>query len=68
MERTDEAARPAVIGAINGAYSIGYLFAPLVSTQIQSAYGFAPLFVMTLICYALAVLAKYWLFVRHSAL
>jgi MFS family permease len=66
MERTDEAARPAVIGVLNGAYSIGYLFAPLVSTQIQAAYGFAPLFAMTLICYALAVLAKYWFFVRHS--
>jgi MFS family permease len=67
MERTDEAARPAVIGVINGAYSIGYLFAPLVSTQIQSAYGFTPLFVITLICYMLAVLAKYWFFVRGSA-
>jgi MFS family permease len=67
MERTDEAARPAVIGVINGAYSIGYLFAPLVSTQIQAAYGFTPLFVITLICYALAVLAKYWFFVRDSA-
>jgi MFS family permease len=68
MERTDEAARPAVIGLINGAYSIGYLFAPLVSTQIQAAYGFMPLFVITLICYSLAVLAKYWFFVRDSAL
>jgi MFS family permease len=67
MERTDEAARPAVIGVINGAYSIGYLFAPLVSTQIQAAYGFTPLFVITLLCYALAVLAKYWFFVRNSA-
>ena len=66
MERTDEAARPAVIGVINGAYSIGYVFAPLISTQIQAAYGFTPLFVITLICYALAVLAKYWFFVRPS--
>jgi MFS family permease len=67
MERTDEAARPAVIGMINGAYSIGYLFAPLVSTQIQAAYGFVPLFVITLVCYSLAVLTKYWFFVRDSA-
>ena len=67
MERTDEAARPAVIGVINGAYSIGYLFAPLVSTQIQASYGFTPLFVITLLCYALAVLAKYWFFVREPA-
>jgi MFS family permease len=68
MERTDEAARPVVIGIINGAYSIGYLFAPLISTQVQATYGFAPLFAITLICYALAVLAKYWFFVRGSAL
>jgi MFS family permease len=67
MERTDEAARPAVIGMLNGAYSIGYLFAPLISTQIQAAYGFTPLFVITLLCYAMAILAKYWFFMRHSA-
>jgi MFS family permease len=67
MERTDEAARPAVIGVINGAYSIGYLFAPLVSTQIQADYGFTPLFMITLLCYTLAVLSKYWFFVRNSA-
>jgi MFS family permease len=64
MERTDQAARPAVIGLINGAYSIGYAFAPLLSTQIQAAYGFTPLFVITLTCYTLAVLAKYWFFIR----
>ncbi|HEU5100533.1 MAG TPA: MFS transporter [Roseiflexaceae bacterium] len=64
MERTDESARPAVIGLINGASSIGYAFAPIVSTRIQAAYGFTPLFVVTLVCYALAVLAKYWFFAR----
>jgi predicted MFS family arabinose efflux permease len=67
MERTDEAARPAVIGLINGAYSLGYAFAPLISTQVQAAYGFAPLFVITLLCYSLAVLAKYWFFVREPS-
>jgi MFS family permease len=65
MERTSEPARPAVIGLINGASSIGYAFAPIVSTQIQAAYGFAPLFIATLICYSLAVLAKYWFFARE---
>jgi predicted MFS family arabinose efflux permease len=64
MERTKEAARPAVIGLINGAYSMGYAVAPLISTRVQAAYGFAPLFVATLICYTLAVVAKYWFFVR----
>jgi MFS family permease len=65
MERTDEAARPAVIGLINGAYSLGYAVAPLISTRIQAAYGFAPLFIATLVFYTLAVLAKYWFFVRN---
>ena len=65
MERTDEAARPAVIGLINGAYSVGYIVAPVISTRVQEQYGFTPLFVATAICYALAVLANYWFFVRR---
>ncbi len=66
MERADEAARPALIGLINGAYSIGYAFAPLISVRIQAAYGFGPLFVATAMLYTLAVLAKYWFFVRYQ--
>ena len=64
MERTDEAARPVVIGLINGAYSVGYLAAPVISTRVQERYGFMPLFLITAICYGLAVLANYWFFVR----
>jgi MFS family permease len=67
MERTEEAARPTVIGLINGAYSIGYLVAPTISTWVQKTYGFTPLFVATTICYALAVLANYWFFVRGES-
>ncbi|HEX9374173.1 MAG TPA: MFS transporter [Roseiflexaceae bacterium] len=67
LERTDEPARPAVIGLINGAYSAGYLVGPLISTRAQERYGFAPLFVATAVCYALAVLANYWFFVRADA-
>jgi MFS family permease len=66
MERTAEAARPTVIGLMNGAASVGYAFAPLVSTWVQANYGFAPIFVATGVCYALAVLAKYWFFVRGA--
>jgi hypothetical protein len=55
-----------VIGLINGAYSVGYLVAPSISTWTQAAYGFAPLFIATTICYVLAVLANYWFFVRSS--
>jgi len=66
MERSDEAARPTVIALINGAYSIGYAVAPLISTHIQDVYGFGPLFVATTICYILAVLVKYWFFIRTA--
>jgi MFS family permease len=64
MEQTEERMRPIVIGLVNGAYTAGYLFAPLISTNIQSRYGFAPLFVATTICYLSAMLANYWLFIH----
>jgi MFS family permease len=66
MERTAEEARPTVIGLINGAYSVGYLVAPTISTFVQERYGFGPLFVATAVCYGLAVLANYWFFVRKE--
>lgn len=64
MERTEERARPLVIGLINGSYSVGYLVAPQISTYVQAHYGFEPLFVITAICYTLAAASNYWLFVR----
>ena len=64
MERTEEAARPTVIGLINGANTAGYLVAPAISAWVQARYGFGPLFVVTAICYLLAALANYWFFVR----
>lgn len=64
MERSDPTARPTVIALINGAYSVGYLFGPLISAQVQAHYGFGPLFAATTCLYVLGVLAKYWLFVR----
>lgn len=64
MERTPEVLRPTVIAAINGSFAAGYLVMPLVSTSIQRDYGFAPLFLMTGSCYALAMVANYLLFLR----
>jgi len=66
MERTAEDVRPTVIGLINGAYSVGYLAAPTISTFVQERYGFGPLFVATTTCYGLAVLSNYWFFVRKE--
>jgi MFS family permease len=67
MERSEEAARPTVIGLINGANTAGYLVAPAISAWVQTRYGFAPLFVVTAICYSLAALANYWFFVRGKS-
>lgn len=64
MERSAPAARPMVIGLINAAYAGGYLVAPALSVAVQERYGFAPLFVATSACYALAVLATCWFFGR----
>lgn len=67
MERTDEAARPIVIGLINGAYTVGYLVSPKISTWVQEQYGFGPLFIATTIFYGAAALTNYWLFVRKRS-
>lgn len=67
MERSDPAARPTVIALINAAYSVGYLFGPLVSALVQARYGFGPLFAATTVLYTLGVAAKYWLFLRNRA-
>jgi hypothetical protein len=52
-----------VIGLINGAFGIGYLFAPRISTHIQATYGFMPLFLATAACYTLAAILTYLLFI-----
>jgi predicted MFS family arabinose efflux permease len=67
MERSRAAARPIVIGLVNGAYACGYLIAPSISTRVQQFYGFAPLFIATASCYALAALVMYALFTRTAA-
>ncbi|MCS6881600.1 MAG: MFS transporter [Oscillochloridaceae bacterium] len=64
MERTPEAARPTVIGLIEGAFSAGYIIGPTVSAIVQQRYGFGPLFVATACLYACAVVANTLLFLR----
>jgi MFS family permease len=66
MERSPEAARPIVIGLINGAFSAGYIIGPSISAEVQRQYGFAPLFVATAAFYACAALANYLLFLRPT--
>jgi MFS family permease len=67
MERSPEAARPIVIGLINGSFAAGYVIGPTVSAEVQRLYGFAPLFVATASFYACAALANYLLFVRRGS-
>jgi MFS-type transporter involved in bile tolerance (Atg22 family) len=66
MERSPPAARPIVIGLVNGAYAAGYLLAPAISTRVQQFYGFAPLFVATASFYVLAALLMFAFFGRGS--
>jgi MFS family permease len=66
MEQTPEAARPAVIGLIGGAYSAGYIIGPTISAEVQRYYGFPPLFAATAACYCLAALANYLIFMRKT--
>jgi MFS family permease len=64
MERSDEAARPTVIGLVNAAYASGYLVAPAISVAVQERWGFTPLFFVTAACYTLAVAATALFFGR----
>lgn len=64
MEHTAAAARPVVIGLINGAFSAGYIIGPAISAQVQRDYGFGPLFVATACLYAAAAWANYAIFLR----
>ncbi|NTU83078.1 MAG: MFS transporter [Chloroflexales bacterium] len=67
MEHTPEPSRPVVIGLINGAFSVGYIIGPTISSQVQRAYGFGPLFVATAGFYACAALANVLIFLRRGA-
>lgn len=68
LAQTPAPARAAVIGCVNAAYSAGYLVGPLVSGVVQEQYGFAPLFIVTACCYALAALLIYAWFVRPATM
>ena len=66
MEQSAEEARPTVIGLINGAFSLGYIFGPYVSVRVQEQFGFMPLFFITAGFYSLAAVLNYGLFARNE--
>lgn len=63
MQQTSDALRPTAIAAVNGSFAVAYLVMPLISTSVQARYGFAPLFVVTGMCYTAAIIANLVLFV-----
>lgn len=64
MEHTPPAARPFVIGLMQGAFSVGSIIGPPISATVQQQYGFGPLFIATACFYASAVVATILLFLR----
>jgi MFS family permease len=66
MEQTPPVLRPTVMGMINGAFAAGYIVGPTISVEVQRRAGFTPIFVATAVCYAIAAMVTYWLFVRKK--
>lgn len=66
MEQSTEDTRPTVIGLINGAFGIGYIFGPNISVWVQDRYGFTLLFAATAILYTVAAIVNYFLFARRE--
>ena len=67
MEQTPEELRPLVIGMLQAAFTAAFIVAPPISVEIQLRYGFTPLFLITAVCYAIAVICTAGLFLRPSS-
>lgn len=66
MEQTPENERGAVNAVLQISWQLGWAVGPFVSGLVQARYGFTPLFVATIIMYALANLLSWWFFVRPT--
>jgi predicted MFS family arabinose efflux permease len=67
MEETDEASRAMAASLYSMIWSLGRTVSPVVSGPIQKAHGFDPVFVVTIVAYALSVYLVYRWFVRRPA-
>ncbi len=66
MEETDESARGMAASLFSMIWNLGRAVTPSISGPIQEAYGFNPVFLITITAYALATFLLYWWFVRPA--
>lgn len=64
MEETDEASRGLVASLNSMTWSIGWALSPSLSGPLQTAYGFSPVFLCTIVAYTTSVYMVYRWFVR----
>ncbi len=65
MEETDESTRTPAASLYNMIWSMGRAISPSMSGPIQQAYGFDPVFGLTIGSYAVSVYMVYWWFVKR---
>jgi len=63
MERTTETEQGTINSIRNWAWNVGWAVGPYLSGIVQQRYGFSPLFVITTVLYAVAILMT-WVFFR----
>ncbi len=66
MEEIDEGARGMAASLYGMIWSLGRAVTPSISGPIQEAYGFAPVFLITMAAYAVGTFLLYWWFVRPA--
>lgn len=66
MEQVDEEARATVASLVSMSWNFGWAFSPSVSGWLQVNYGFAPIYLGTMLSYVVAIYL-YWRFFGRSA-
>ncbi|MFO7679321.1 MAG: MFS transporter [Chloroflexota bacterium] len=61
MEQVDEEARATVASLVSMSWNFGWAFSPSISGWLQVNFGFAPIFIITMISYVIAIFL-YWRF------
>ena len=67
MEHVEPSARATVASLVSMSWTLGWAFSPSISGWIQLNYGFRPLFLGTIICYAVAIFCYWHFFGRATA-
>jgi len=61
MEQVDEEARATVASLVSMSWNFGWAFSPSISGWLQVNFGFAPVFILTMLSYVIAIFL-YWRF------